>query len=45
VVGRRLAGLIIAARDGALPLAAGGGGHYGRPLTKPGEAQLDLRMI
>lgn len=44
VVGRRLAGLIIAARDGALPLAAGGGGRYGRPLTRPGEAQLDLRM-
>lgn len=45
VVGRRRANLIIAARDGALPLKAGGGGHYGRPLDKPAEAQLDLGMM
>jgi uncharacterized protein (TIGR00375 family) len=45
VVGRRLADLIMAARDGALPLKAGGGGHYGRPLEKPEEAQLDLGMM
>ena len=45
VVGRKLAALIVAARDGALPLKAGGGGHYGRPLEKPAEAQLDLGII
>ncbi|UCH35341.1 MAG: TIGR00375 family protein [Armatimonadota bacterium] len=44
VVGGKLAHLIIAARDGALPLKAGGGGHYGRPLEKPAEAQLDLTI-
>jgi len=45
VVGRRLAELIIAARDGALPLKAGGGGHYGRPLDSPSEAQLDFGIV
>jgi uncharacterized protein (TIGR00375 family) len=44
VVGRKRADLIIAAREGVLPLKAGGGGHYGRPLEKPAEAQLDLGM-
>jgi len=44
VVGRRLAQLIVAAREGALPLRAGGGGYYGRPLVDAGEAQMDLAM-
>jgi len=45
VVGRRLTHLILAAREGVLPLKAGGGGHYGRPLEKPEEAQLDLTLM
>jgi len=44
VVGRRLAQLIVAARDGALPLQAGGGGRYGRALADPAQAQLELAV-
>ena len=40
-VGQKIAALIVLAREGALPLQAGGGGHYGR--AAPGDAgQLDL---
>jgi uncharacterized protein (TIGR00375 family) len=44
VVGGRLAQLIMAARAGALPLTAGGGGRYGRVQADPAEAQLELAI-
>lgn len=34
VVGRKAAQLIIEAREGTLPLVAGGGGHYGKALIE-----------
>ncbi len=40
-VGTRIASLIVHAREGTLPLQAGGGGHYGK--AAPGDTgQLDL---
>jgi uncharacterized protein (TIGR00375 family) len=40
-VGTKIASLIVHARNGTLPLKAGGGGHYGK--AAPGDAgQLDL---
>ena len=43
-VGDKIAALIIAAREGTLPLRAGGGGHYGRAVTDdtPDDSQLRL---
>jgi uncharacterized protein (TIGR00375 family) len=42
VVGSSLARTIIAAREGALPVQPGGGGRYGRPLTRAADTQLAL---
>ena len=40
-VGAKIAGLIIQAREGTLPLQAGGGGRYGRAVTdSPGVMRL-----
>lgn len=36
VVGEKAAGLIIQARNGTLPLVAGGGGHYGKAVIENG---------
>ena len=45
-VGDKVAGLIIAAREGTLQLRAGGGGHYGRALIDGSEddTQLSLQL-
>lgn len=44
IVGTRIADLIVQAREGTLPLKAGGGGRYGR--ATPGDSgQLDLPGI
>ncbi len=42
VVGQNLAQLIIQARQGSLPLLAGGGGRYGKPLADDSETQLTM---
>jgi uncharacterized protein (TIGR00375 family) len=42
VVGRRLAQRIAQAREGTLPLLAGGGGRYGRAIADASETQLSL---
>jgi uncharacterized protein (TIGR00375 family) len=44
VVGKRLASRIAAARDGTLPLQAGGGGRYGRAISTAAESQLILTI-
>lgn len=44
VAGKRLASLIVSARQGRLPLQAGGGGRYGRAITSGREGQLALRL-
>jgi len=41
VVGQKVADLIIQAREGTLPLQAGGGGRYGRAIRE-GEGQIKL---
>jgi uncharacterized protein (TIGR00375 family) len=43
-VGRDVAVRIIQAREGRLPLRAGGGGRFGKALTKPGAEQLSLGL-
>ena len=43
VVGWKIANQIILAREGLLPLQAGGGGHYGK-VAAPSEIE-QLRMI
>jgi len=40
-VGQKVADLIIQAREGTLPLQAGGGGRYGRAIRE-GEGQIKL---
>jgi len=40
-VGQKVADLIIQAREGTLPLEAGGGGRYGRAIRE-GEGQIRL---
>ena len=43
VLGAKVARLIIMAREGTLPLVAGGGGRYGKAVADVGEAaQLNL---
>jgi len=42
VVGAKLAGLVIRAREGTLPMLAGGGGRYGKPVSDQSETQLSL---
>ena len=42
VVGTKLARLIVAAREGTLPLLAGGGGRYGKAAADASETQLSL---
>jgi len=42
VVGMKLAQQIVLAREGLLPLSAGGGGHYGKVATSPAVEQLRL---
>jgi uncharacterized protein (TIGR00375 family) len=41
-VGTKVARLIIQAREGTLPLRAGGGGHYGKAATEAADAQMSL---
>ena len=42
VVGKKLAEVILQARDGSLPLLAGGGGRYGKAVSNASETQLSL---
>ncbi len=44
-VGQKAAELIIQAREGTLPLQAGGGGRYGRALTEKDTGQMSLPGI
>ena len=44
VVGKRLTAAIVAAREGTLPLQAGGGGRYGRAITSARESQMALML-
>ncbi len=41
-VGPKLSQLIIQAREGVLPLLAGGGGRYGKPVAEASETQLSM---
>jgi uncharacterized protein (TIGR00375 family) len=43
-VGTKLAQVILQAREGALPLQAGGGGRYGKAITTQQETQLGLAL-
>jgi uncharacterized protein (TIGR00375 family) len=42
VVGPKLSQLIVQAREGTLPLLAGGGGRYGKPIANASETQLSM---
>ena len=42
VVGQKLAQLVIQARQGSLPLLAGGGGRYGKAVADDAETQLKM---
>ena len=42
VVGKKLAQLVLQARQGTLPLLAGGGGHYGKAVADQSETQLTM---
>jgi PHP family Zn ribbon phosphoesterase len=42
VVGRKLTDLIVRARAGTLPLLAGGGGRYGKPVADNSETQISM---
>jgi uncharacterized protein (TIGR00375 family) len=42
VVGMKAAGLIVQAREGTLPLLAGGGGRYGKPVAEASETQMSM---
>ncbi len=44
VVGTKLAGLIAQARDGTLPLLAGGGGRYGKAVANASETQMSMGL-
>jgi uncharacterized protein (TIGR00375 family) len=44
VVGKKLAGLIVQAREGTLPLLAGGGGRYGRAAASGAETQMSMGL-
>jgi len=41
-VGKKLTEMILQAREGALPLLAGGGGRYGKAVSNASETQLTL---
>jgi len=42
VVGKKLAQLVLQAREGNLPLLPGGGGHYGKAVADQSETQLTM---
>jgi uncharacterized protein (TIGR00375 family) len=42
VVGKKLADLIVQAREGALPLLAGGGGRYGKAVADGSDTQISM---
>ncbi len=42
VVGTKRARLILQAREGTLPLIAGGGGRYGKAATDPADTQISM---
>ena len=42
VVGKKLAELVVQAREGSLPLLAGGGGRYGKAVSDASEAQMSM---
>lgn len=42
VVGKKLSDLIVQARAGTLPLLAGGGGRYGKPVAHNSETQISM---
>ena len=42
VVGKKLAGMIVQARQGTLPLLAGGGGRYGKAVAHGSETQISM---
>jgi uncharacterized protein (TIGR00375 family) len=42
VVGRKLADLIVQAREGVLPLLAGGGGRYGKAVADHSDTQISM---
>ncbi len=42
VVGQKLAHLVVQARQGSLPLLAGGGGRYGKAIADDSETQLTM---
>ncbi len=44
VVGRKLAEMIMRAREGTLSMRAGGGGRYGKPVTDGADMQLSLGL-
>jgi len=44
VVGTKLAGLIVQARQGTLPLLAGGGGRYGKAVANASETQMSMGL-
>jgi len=44
VVGSKLAGMIVQAREGTLPLLAGGGGRYGKAVADGSEAQISMGL-
>jgi uncharacterized protein (TIGR00375 family) len=44
VVGRKLAGLIVQAREGTLPLLAGGGGRYGKAVASGADTQMSMGL-
>ena len=44
VVGKKLAGLIVQAREGTLPLLAGGGGRYGKAVASGAETQISMGL-
>jgi len=44
VVGKKLAGMIVQARQGTLPLLAGGGGRYGKAVAHGSETQISMGL-
>ncbi len=44
VVGKKLAGMIAQAREGTLPLLAGGGGRYGKAVAHGSETQISMGL-
>jgi uncharacterized protein (TIGR00375 family) len=44
VVGKKLASMIVQARQGTLPLLAGGGGRYGKAVANAAETQMSMGL-